>query len=126
VHKIKWQPLKKSGGYPLGESPLPSDLIPDRGDVLGADVASRVDPDRGDAGAAKVVFCEGFVARWLAHTRGKQWLRDVKSPAASEHGKLKTAGPRPAVAGGDNRARKINRKAHCMFLRHAVASEFQS
>jgi hypothetical protein len=94
-------------------------LDPDRGDVLGADVASRVDPDRGDAGAAKVVFCEEFVARWLAHTQGKQWLRDV-------NGKLKTAGPRPAVAGGDNRARKINRKAHCMFLRHAVASEFQS
>jgi hypothetical protein len=36
-----------------------------------------------------------------------------------------TAGPRPAVAGGDNRAREINEKAHRMFLRQAVASEFQ-
>jgi hypothetical protein len=34
-------------------------------------------------------------------------------------------GPRPVVAGGDNRAREINGKAHRVFLRHAVASEFQ-
>jgi hypothetical protein len=33
-----------------------------------------------------------------------------------------TAGPRPAVARGDNRAREINGKAHRMFLRQAVAS----
>jgi hypothetical protein len=33
-----------------------------------------------------------------------------------------TAGPRPAVARGDNRAREINGKAHRKFLRQAVAS----
>jgi hypothetical protein len=33
-------------------------------DVLGADVTVGVDPHGGDAGGAKVVFCEEFVARW--------------------------------------------------------------
>jgi hypothetical protein len=44
-------------------------LILDRGDVLGADVAGRIDPDSGDAGS-KVVFREEFVARWFAHAHG--------------------------------------------------------
>ena len=41
----------------------------------------RVDPHGGDAGSAKVVFREEFVARWLAHARCKEkaiWSRDVK------------------------------------------------
>jgi hypothetical protein len=38
-----------------------------RRDVLGADVAGRIDPNRGDAGGSEVVFSEEFVARWLAY-----------------------------------------------------------
>jgi hypothetical protein len=37
----------------------------DRRDVLCADVTLRIDPHGGDAGGAKAVFREEFVARWL-------------------------------------------------------------
>jgi hypothetical protein len=40
--------------------------VVDRGDILCADVAGRVDPYRGDAGGSEVVFSEEFVARRLA------------------------------------------------------------
>ena len=86
-------------------------LILDRGDVLGADVTACVDPHGGDAGGAKVVFREDFVARWLAHARGNEkliWLRDVKplrprdveTPPRSPW-KLRRRGPRWASAGGE-------------------------
>jgi hypothetical protein len=42
----------------------------DRGDVLGTDMARRSDPNRGDAGGAKVLFREEFVARWFARAQG--------------------------------------------------------
>jgi hypothetical protein len=45
-------------------------LVLDRRDVLGTDMPARIDPHRGDAGGAKVVFREEFVARWLAHAQG--------------------------------------------------------
>ena len=38
------------------------------------DVTLRIYPHRGDAGGAKVVFREEFVARWLAHARGMRTL----------------------------------------------------
>jgi hypothetical protein len=47
-------------------------VVLDRGDVLGADMAAGIDPHRGDAGGAKVVFREEFVARWLAHANAKR------------------------------------------------------
>jgi hypothetical protein len=40
-------------------------LVPDRGDVLGADVPLRVDPHSSDTGGSKIVFSEKFVARWF-------------------------------------------------------------
>jgi hypothetical protein len=73
-------------------------------------------PCRGSGGASSI-FRRSF--RVAVADLGS---KDVKSPTASEHGKLKTAGPRPTVAGGDNRALKINKKAHRMFLHHGVAS----
>jgi hypothetical protein len=40
-----------------------------RHDILGNDVTGRIDPHRGDAGGAEIVFREEFVARWLTHAR---------------------------------------------------------
>jgi hypothetical protein len=43
--------------------------------VLRADVTIRIDLHRGDAGSAKVVFREEFVAHWPAHGSGATFAR---------------------------------------------------
>jgi hypothetical protein len=38
-------------------------------------MSGRIYPHRGDAGGAKLVFREKFVARWLAHER--RWISEA-------------------------------------------------
>jgi hypothetical protein len=47
-------------------------LVLDRRYILGADMTAGIDPHRGNAGGAKVVFRKEFVARWLAHARNDE------------------------------------------------------
>jgi hypothetical protein len=92
-----------------------SSLSLDLRNVLGADVTVGIDPQGGDAGGAKVVFREEFVARWLAHAQGNEKLiceRSVKmlleTPPRSAHGNC---------GGGARAGRRLEANANAQIQR---------
>jgi hypothetical protein len=101
-------------------------LDPDRRDVLGTDMSRRIDPHRGDAGGAKVVFREEFVSCWLAHDPGKQWLiwlRDVKSPTDSKRGSRgRRVRARRWLEATTEHARSMKRRIACSCAKPSQAS----
>jgi hypothetical protein len=112
---------------PLKPASHLANLSLDRRDVLGADMPLRLDPHGGDAGGAKVVFREEFVARWLAMPAAMKSL--FASGASSRFWKphraahMETATAGPALGGGWRLTptRKFNGRTHGAFLRYAVA-----
>jgi hypothetical protein len=112
---------------PLKPASHLANLSLDRRDVLGADMPLRLDPHGGDAGGAKVVFREEFVARWLAMPAAMKSLFASGAstcfwkPRRAAHMETATAGP--ALGGGWRLTptRKFNGRTHGAFLRYAVA-----